>query len=378
MRHFKAKLADGKFIQNRRKITSAEKLYEMLDGYDVAALYHSCAYYLNSQLVRGNLVSSKETLFLFSNFLIDLDAIGNDLEQCRKDALKIIKALKGSKYGLKAVNFSGRAGLHLVYALKYKPRIKDIEARFNFYKEETSRFQAQIAKLKLKTYDYKVTEIFRVYACPYSFKSNGNMVTPLTKKELTQNLYTLLTSKSIVLSEPNGNDGVFRPLKRHGKDRAEVRSFHFKYLDNMVNGTKANYITLLEHYNFMPKLLKEIQAKYKLSDFYVFEIGKRIYSLNLKCVSFEREMKILKAAKSLNLNTMAGRKHIPIIITAIKDNNNKMASMIKFEGIIKSPYGLKDIHSRPHCNFFGVKYENMSGVEKQMTYERVEKNGKHG
>lgn len=358
-----------RFSQNKEKISSPEKLHDFLKG-NVMALYHSISYFMKPQLVRGKLTNLKEAGYLYSDFLIDLDSKGN-FEEVRKDAAKAIDGMKKSEYKLVYSGFSGGSGIHLVYGLKIKPNIKNIEKRFEFYRLKTIKFQNQIAQLNLKTYDFKVTEMFRIYAVPYSHKENGNIVLPLTEGEIkSKRIYTRLASHNIVLDEPEkllkkaiikGDDGVFPRAKERKKDRFEVRS-SFKYLDNIVRGTKNQSIIIIEkHKTDFFKMLNTIpfmQRTYQLSDFYVFESCGKVYFACFKCVSSSRLLKILKAAKSLNISELASKKHIPLPISGIKLLN-----------VIKSGIGLKDAHSKAHCNFFGIEYEKMIGAERADVFE---------
>lgn len=375
LRLWKKKLSDGRMIQNKHKIMSAYQLYRFLEGDDVIALYYSVSFYGMPHLARGNLSTLQENAYLYSNIILDFDAIDGDLEQARKDAVKALTFMENNNilYRLTEVTFSGTKGFHLVYSLMKRPKIKDRQERFSFYNEETLKIRNQIIKLNLKTYDYKVTEIFRVYAVPYSFKANKNQVIPLTLEELkTKDLYKKKTSNNHRFGEPSkGNDRYFTVAKGKKRGRPKVRPAFiiFKYLDNMVKGTKANYVTVLEHYQYNKNLLMRLQKTYNLSDFYVFKIGSKIFSVNFKCVSFERLSKILKASKSLNLNTLINRKHIPLIISDVKDNKGKVVHKLEVVDVVKSVYGLNDNHSKSHCNFFKRSYANMVGNNEQEIYE---------
>lgn len=368
-RQWKIKLKDGTFIQNRTKIASPEKLYSFMKGFDINAVYISTSFYFRPQTVRGNLKKVSEYLYLWSELYFDFDG---SMAQTQKDALKIKKIMEKEKnYNLINIQFSGTQGLHLVYEMVKRSKIKGTQRRFNFYKKELKRINDKAKKLKLKTFDGITKDIFRVYAAPNSYKKI-NMVTKLNEEELSKNIYKVLKSHNIILREPKGDDDLGGRLKHRGKERAEVSSFRFKYLDNVVKGVKGNYVTLLEHYKrrFNANVLKMIQQKYNLSDFYIFEVGDRIYSLNLKCLQRRRLIKVLKKSNSLNLNTFSNLSHLPIIITNIK-SKDKVVSKIKLINVIKSDYGLNDLHSKPHCNFFDVKYLNMIGDENIKTYEMI-------
>ena len=243
----------------------------------------------------------------------------------------------------------------------------------------------ELMKLNLKTIDKAHMAImsnpFCVYAAPYSIKSSGNIVLPIEKgRFIKENIYAILHA-----SEPKGNESNVAPMTAgkpavpqpyRRRDRAGIRfpSSSFRFIDNNVRGLKDHYITVLKHHKkrFKLSLLKTLQKCSNLSDFYIMECGNYVYSYNLKIHQFGRVVKIMRKARSANLGLFMTRRHAPLLISDVRYDDGSV-DRLNYLGTLKSEHGFNDTHSRPHCNFFGVHYDNLAGSGKlnegEMTIE---------
>lgn len=392
---------DGSCRQNRKMISNPYKLLQFIKSCkNPKALYVSVSTFLNPHRNKGFLSKQKRIfsdryIYLHAGYLIadctlldsylfiDLDS-EKDLKIAQKDARKIIRYLIDKPMvKLYKIQFSGSKGIHLIYKLDLASPIANPVKRIEHYKELKGAIVKDLEKLKLKTLDRTHKEIiknnFAVYAAPYSIKSNGNVVTPLTYKEfMKKGIYHILSEKSGVnhhqlASEAKADDKKVATAK--GKtlatqqyqveERAGLssRPIYFKFIDCMVNGLKDNYIVVIKKHKakFKPMELIHLQKLYKLSDFYIMSIGDYIYAYNLKIVDFRRLVKILRKAKSENLSYLMTRRHYWMQLTPSIYKSGKLAQTMVYLGLFPSEYGQNDLHSRPHCNALGIKYPRMAG-----------------
>ena len=155
-------------------------------------------------------------------------------------------------------------------------------------------------------------------------------------------------------------------LYRHGGGASLTpQPIFFRFVDNMVNGLRNNYITVIKKHkkHFKLNRLKDLQKLYTLSDFHLYSFGDYIYAYNFKINLFARESKILRRAKSENLSFFLTRGHAPLPISETKDGQNQTIDRMEYVGTLKSQYGLSHDHSLPHCRLFKLEYNQMVGKE---------------
>ena len=223
-------------------------------------------------------------------------------------------------------------------------------------------------------------DLFRVHAVKWSMKQSGNIVTPIDKYDFMNNdIYDILSLKPIRAKRKMASEGEPNELKVASDEVASSSHLYavgeraslisqpvfFKFVDNMVHGLINNYITIIKKHtkHFEIKELKNLQKTYNLSDFFITKIGNYIFAYNLKLTQFPRLVKILRKAKSENLSYFLTRRHLPMQISDSVYKDGEIYNNIESLGTLKSKYGLEHDHSRPHCNLFNVRYENMLGNE---------------
>lgn len=384
-RIFKSFDEDGICRQNKRQITSPKKLLKfILQCKNPQKLYVSISTFLSPQSNHGNFTNQKVTLkdghyfyphsgFLIadnilieSDFFIDID--DKDIELAKQDTIKILNYMKENKeYELKLCQFSGSNGFHLIYKDKLRKEIPDPAKRIEYIAGRKDKLAQKIVKLGLKTIDKNhlniMKDIYRVRAATHSIKPSGNIVKPFdtfSVKNLTRAIKQMKIASEGKPVEKQGSNYQYR-----GNEGASITScpIHFKFVDNMVNGLNNNFVTVIKKHikRFNVNKLKEIQKLYRLSDFYIVNIGNYIYAYNPKLVQFKRLMKILRKAKSENISFFYTRRHLPIQISNSVYQDGKSANKIQYVGTLKSKYGLNDFHSKPHCDLFGLNFRNMTG-----------------
>lgn len=378
--------------QNKLQITTPERLLRfILKSKNPQALYVSISEFLNPHKVHGFFWNQKNTtraryfypragyvyadcMLLDSYFFVDCDD-ENDIKIAQQDARKIITYIAKNKkqLELKNIQFSGTKGVHLIYKRKEKMEIPNPINRIKLYKNQNERIINELLKLDLKTIDkYHISimkNIFAVYAAPYSIKAKGGIVQPLSIDEFMNKDITLtIEAKANESQVATAGDKTSATQQYQGNERDGLIScpIYFKFVDNMVNGLKNNYVTVIKKHKkrFDINNLKELQRLYKLSDFYIYSLENYIYAYNFKINQFNRETKILRKIKSENLSYFLTRKHTPLPISETKTQDGKTIDRFQYVGILKSKYGMTDDHSRPHCDYFELDYNSLVGNNK--------------
>lgn len=362
---------DGTFWKNRESIRTTAQLAKLLNN-NPERVYYSTSCFLSPARCKG--YQSKQTtdgMLLWSDLFFDFDG---DIKETQQDAIKVLDYMKSEQnYKLKKIQFSGTKGFHLVYEETKHISEPNPKARQKKYKLEKQRIQKAVEALDLNTYDSITDNIFGVYAATNSIKvKSGNMVTLLTEKQLRNpNIHKTLDKLGIhVPREPKGNDkeaalpDKLRLQTYRGGQRTRISFHSFTFVDNSIYGLKDNYVIPIEQHilKFNMFKLQLLQERYKLSDFYCFKFGDKVLCLCFKAVQAKRLEKILKAGNSDNLGLFRTRKHLPIKISNIYDEERRLAYKLEPLCVIKSEYGLNDMHSKPHCAIFKLKYPNMQGT----------------
>ena len=374
-RYYKKCLSNSAWQQLSHSGNKAN-LKDFLEYYSKA--YVSVGYFLNAHRIQGKIKKNSykyaDSLFLWSDLLFDIDVEDlKDLEIARQDGIKILDFMKNERnFKLKKIQFSGSHGFHIVYKEKKHIKEQNPLKRIKLYENNREELIEKIKKIGLKTFNenhYRmIKDQYRVYALEGTHKEY--LVKRIREKEFrTKTAKELLKSKIVLHSLVRRNpmkeavqNSVSTP-KTSGQERPRLISCSYNFVNNMVNGLRNTYITVLRHHKskFSKRLLKTVQKAYNLSDFYYFKDENFIISLNFKLVQKERLTKILKKAKSQNLNSWLKYNYSWIRINACGGKEVKEAP--RLIGILKSPFGLGDFHSKPHCNLLGIKYRNMAGKE---------------
>ena len=254
-------------------------------------------------------------------------------------------------------------------------------------KTEEKRKQLIDKLPKLKTIDRHhkriIADQFRVRAAIGSIKAEtGFKVRKLTEKEfMLSSIEELkrLTCHRIV--RPLGSMMGRNPANKTdgqpsvGQEGTILTScpYYYHFIDNIVKGIKSTiideeidyrYITVLKY----PKdkdttrIIMDTQKIYNLDNFYMFIYKDLKMYINLKLIDRRRLEKIMKYSRCMNLNSFMFYGHTWIPITSAKDGKGNIVwDKPKFKEVIESGYGVRDTHSRPHANLFGLKFYNMAG-----------------
>lgn len=409
-RIFKSIDKDGICTQNKCNISSPEKLFKFIQHTKPQKLYVSVSTFLSPTTNHGNLSNQKITqedghyfypragfvikdnLIISSYFFVDID--DDNLDIAQEDTRRIINHMDTLRdYKLHSLQFSGSNGFHLIYKDLNMPKMPNPIERIKVLKKRKGLLAKELIQLGLQTMDNNhiniMQDIYRVYAIPNSFKPNGNVVTPLDKEEfMTKEIDHILRSRNLTRAEkrraiegkPNEKQVASdeyktssQPYQTEERDGLSSLSFYYEFMDNMVNGLKNNYVTVIKKHKkrFNLNLLKSLQQSYNLSDFYIVNIGNYIYAYNFKLLQYGRLLKVLRRAKSENLPFFCTRRHIPIQISDSVNKDGSIKEKRYHIGVLESKYGLYSHHSRTHSKRFDLSYNHMSGKENNLMIMKV-------
>jgi hypothetical protein len=398
-RVFKTVDIDGRVRKNGIPLSTPMKLLKFIERCsNPQSLYVSISEFINPHLVHGFFNNQKkvfkdgsylypragyiesDNIMLRTHFFADFDSEHN-LELAQADG----RAMMGyfDEYmGLKPsiLQFSGNRGIHEGFKMELEKDVTPVN-RLIRNVEERGKIARDLMRMGLKTVDDVHLKImqdaFRVYAAPYSIKGNGNLVQPLELDEfMEQSIYHSLSvpnlpqqKEPLTASEASADDpkvalgeGHTSPQPYSKRNRASLRLRFFLFLDILVNGLRDTYITVIKKHRslYSDSMIKNIQERYNLSDFVVFNVGDYVFACNFKLVQFRRLIKILRSAKSENLPYIVTRGHYPIPLSCIVSEDGEQIPITN-KRILTSEYGLSDAHSLPHCTAFGVSYGLMVG-----------------
>ena len=386
-RIFKSIDEDGMCRQNKKQITSPEKLMKFIRlAKNPKALYVSISTFLSPNKNHGFFANQKikfkdgtykyprkgyiyaDCILIDSYFFIDLDD-EKDFKNVISDAKKIIKKKKKPYL----IQFSGTKGLHILYKMKLK-KIADPIKRIEYIKQEKEKLAKELLKLNLKTIDEPhinvMTNVFAVYAMTHSIKLNGSIVQPL---KLQGNELCVALTEQTREAKANDNkvayakDSSGKTLASHfdriGQGAGLTSQSTFYCVDNSISKLKGNYITVIKKHikKFNLNQLRRIQKLYKLSDFIITKVGNYVYAYNTKALQFERVLKIQRAVKSENTSFFLSRKHLPIQVSDTLNEEGKVIHKLEKISVLESKYGRNHPHSKPHSKLFGLEYPNMIG-----------------
>lgn len=363
---------DNSCLQNPFIISTPEKLYKFIHySTNPKALYVSVSTFLNPDDNHGYFANQKQellgryyyprggwvimdNLLLDSYFFIDLD--DDNLKVVQEDGRKIINHLSNNnEIKLQNVQFSGKKGIHLIYKME-KKQINDPIKRIEDYKDRKSRLANELINLGLKTIDINhlniIKDPFRVYAAPYSIKSNGNIVQPLdVNKFMNEDIYSLINLPEV--RDAIKADDKKVPINNiQDRRRADLSSYPHNYMciANFVPGLKNNYVPFLKIHKKRFNNINLNELSNHLSSMLIFEETNYYWIISIKLFQKPSLLKIMRKLKAVNFSEFA-RRYSKFRYTDILDNNKgRVESPPRLIKVIES--NKKYTYSKAHHNFF--------------------------
>jgi hypothetical protein len=163
-------------------------------------------------------------------------------------------------------------------------------------------------------------------------------------------------------SEAKANDRTVRPHPKHESKRPGLSCSHYyRYVTNLIKGTKSNYVTVIKWKRLNKPLLRKLQKTYALGDLIIYKLNSYFYIISTKAVSFRRLQKILKVAHSINYSDLNQLKFNIIPVDDMYDKKLKVVSKIKLVEELKCSEGNYHSHSAFHSEYLNKKYQNTIG-----------------
>ncbi|MBI2079724.1 hypothetical protein HYT84_03095 [Candidatus Micrarchaeota archaeon] len=356
-RHFRFKLFNGKFVKIIDRIRNSNDLKKHIFRNNPSDIFYSTSCWLAPEKI--GLKRYSKDIMLSSDLFFDLDINEKikTLDEVRLETSRLIDFINDNSIKLRYIAFSGSKGFHVscysedLSAIHYKEREVLIKDKRENLVKEIRRAGIEI--------DRKVTvDTRRIVRLPGTINSKtGYICTILKQKELDNGIKEMFKNIKRVkvvapLSESNENKSTII-AKSYVKDRFGVRSSPFFYSTFLTNYSFSNlWILFLQFplsFKFLTQRIKLIQRTYEVGDVYVFKDRKFITAMCLQTFQRRRIEKILKAAKSSNLNSFLkyGRTFFRVG-NSESPEGKVLEGPPLFSGIIKSPYNNKPVSKGHH------------------------------
>lgn len=376
-RIWKVMYEDGKVRQNKRQITSPEKLAKFI-GNKPSKVYVSVSQFLQPHKVNTKIQDKRpgykyaDRLFLGMDLYFDLDS-EKDLTIAQKDAWEIIKYMsKRTDFKLKEVTFSGNKGIKLYYLpVDYNPwqESNPIRRRELAEKRNKDIITDILRKHKLKTIDQNhiniTSDAWRV--CPATHTYKRFKVQPLDIRQFKQkSIYSL---KIPGIKKASEDRNRLRPAKSddakvatqtyRDKSRSSLRSYPISYLaiGNYVPGVKNNYVPMMKIHLKDWKKIDYADLSNDIGPYLIFDDEPYFWIISVKCFQKEKLLKIYRRCHAVNISQLQRRYNL-FRISNILDNDG---NIIKDKPIkVKSISALKTYTSSlAHYKFFKIYYNGL-------------------
>ena len=358
-RQSKIQLKDGRMRIVKRQIHSAEDLQKELNKYgdEVKNVYETCATFLDPIGLHGNINKGgyKPIMMDWMCFI--------DLDDSNKGQVKLVlDYFKGKdQYKLWKVIQTSKNSFHIYYHDLNKDFLKQHPyKRMEYLKKkrmllEKDLIEHGVAIDKGLMYDpYRTTRLLG--------SKNGNKNNFIVK-EIT----ILESQKAMTKFHPEHlNQKKVRP-----RNRTSSKFTFFKFMSNIVYGTKKQYVPFIMLPEKCPykQVIKKLQKTYGIGTIVVFDYGDSKGLLALKLVSKERLQKILINARAINLNQQLVYDHSWIRTSKQLEYSPSPKIIGVFEAESKGAY------SKPHIEFLkskgiNINEENLAGTQNKILLAR--------
>ena len=401
-RQFKALTKNQGWIIPKKRINTPEKLKQWLIRFNPTKCYYTNCLFLAPQLYQGLKLKGAgyellSKCWMKADIFFDLDAEKDhsNLEELRLEAIKLLDYMKNEKgFKLRHINWSGGAGLHLIYDDLTMTTIANPLKRMEIYKQERQKLLERLPSLKLLDKDCTIDHV-RILKIPNSFDTkSGYKVQKISESDLRNNSMKKIVSQlhHIPVRGENSNEETKRLFSAtfvvgdlsagsstSGKLLVQYPLL-YGWLPNNVFGLKDSFVPFLriKKQDFNKDELNKIQLEYKMGDIICLDYGDFIGCLAFKIVSRRRLEKILRRSKSNNLHELLKKGFNKIRTTAVEDSNLKILQpkpklldiiLLRSKGMMSKPHSVYFTNLTNFSNeFIGVpfKYQNISKVTKEI------------
>lgn len=307
-------LKDGRMFKINYNIRNADQLKKVLMKYNPDKAYYMVSQFSNSTRVGAKQIVKQgypiaDNLFLQQKRIVfDIDT--NPVENTQK----LLEWLKKEGYEIEYIIKSGQKGFHVSIIRPLKISSPDPTEREALTLEENKKLVSRIIEAGIEI-DPIVSNTRQIIKCPLSLSSD--VVCEFVREGSLAIAYSKMTSVKTTLKGEKETKHNFSP----NTDLSELLK-----VSNSVIGTKGNNILFLKYklhelkdIETLTEHLKQLVAKYKLPDLYLFtsfsEEENHLVAICPKLFQKARLYKILKNEDKLSLTKY---KHNIINIANLK------------------------------------------------------------
>jgi DNA primase catalytic subunit len=372
-RHFRFLLPNGRFFKIKDTIHSPQDLQKWLVKLQPLDVYYSTSTYLNPTSVAsrprkstdywgpGNVILSHDLAFDIDRRPLSLI----NLERARKDAIRLLDFLSNRNYILKYVAFSGSKGVHLLFDDIEKKIEPDFRLREKSIIQRRKTLVDEIIKKGIKI-DVPVTvDTRRIIRLPGTLNSKtGYCCQPLSIDELRSPVVDWIDRIPCLEDHTAIPRFKIKPLakrkrtNRHAMMDKEDDYCYTTFITSSVLGTKGRHAVLIS----LPKgsqerimhSLRQVQRRYDLTDFYLFELPRMYQAICLKTIQRNRYQKILDYVHSPSAHQLRNYNRVSLRMgPLINQNMQVLEPQAKFVTFLECSSVIRDNNfvSRGHINF---------------------------
>lgn len=373
-------LNTGKMIKIKKHLRTPQDLYKEILALErqrrlklgqIKGIYYSLCSWLNPEKIGAR----NQPGYIADRLLIK-DIIGTeidmpDLEDARLEALKLLAWAKNNGYEPDSINFSGNKGFHIPLVRKAGVMPQNPEARLNAATQIRKILISELHKAGIEVCPDSLPDVFRIFRVVGTLHvKSGRLCWPVTETMLKNNpsdwlidhipqigegsplisgrTREMMMGERIPLRPPCSTTGI-------ATERGQT-VYVQTFLSNKVYGTKDRYIPIFKYTGMklatVQAILKKVAKDYRMAETILFEYRKKIFGVCLQAFEPRRLDKILKAAKSENINEFARYRKSRMPVT----DYNSYSFPLKYLGRVESRNDLAAI-SRGHFEFFNIACE---------------------
>ncbi|UCF08227.1 MAG: hypothetical protein JSW28_00610 [Thermoplasmata archaeon] len=379
-RHFRVVLPRGRFLKLEDTIQNAGQLQKWLVRLGPRDVFYSTATYLDPTSVRPRPKGRKgymhpSNILLGHDIAFDVDRQPlsmMNLERARRDALSLLEFMKDRGHPLKYTAFSGSKGFHLVFGDNEWEIVEDPYEREKETIKRRKKLGREVKQAGLHFDSAVLADTRRIIRVPGTLNSKtGYCCTNLTEEQLgipirkwLADIPCLPAYKSIpVFRLPR----ILPSVKKGKRVKAHPRTAigYTTFLVSSVLGTKGRHAVLMSFPNrslrVLEKELRNAQARFNLTDLYLFSLPNAIQAVCLNTVQRNRYQKILDTTGSSSANQLRKYNRVSLRMGPLVDEVlRELEPAAEFLTVIECSH---DIRERTYASAGHIAFLKRHGLE---------------
>jgi len=344
-RIYKFQLQDYSWVNLRNQIRNEKDLLKQLIRFQPLNVFSSVSAWLNPLKVEHPEML-KDRILLNSLIYIDIDSHKKSVLKQVRHTINSLGIAEEWDYG------NSGNGFYAYYILndKIAPRIQNIKDRYEFLKGVKEFIVGELNEVDVPI----CVDMERVSRVIGTYNEG---------KKLCHSLKGRLNS----FKEP-------KVEKETPSRQVPGKLYSFKFVSNVIEGTNNLYIPILSFKGKRIPNFEELQKKFKLSAFYIFETFNSTIAINLRAVDKRRLLKIMRYAKSSNLSEFEKTGHVWIRTSSLITDKRVKDRKPRLVKVLDTYDHLRYAHSKPHLDLlkhFGLDVfcPYVVGKEKNQVYQ---------